>query len=108
MVYMKAEIGVRPGMVPAMLDLLTSRIFPILEGKGGWQMCGCFLQRTGRLNTIVDLWKLEDYGHFERAYAIFREDPDYPEIRLLLDQYVESETLVFMDHQYGFISGDTH
>ena len=46
MVYMKAGIGIRPGMVPAMLELLANRIFPILQGKGGWQMCGCFLQRT--------------------------------------------------------------
>ena len=104
MVYMKAEIIVRPGLINAMLDLLSKRMFPILEAKGGWRMCGCFVQRTGRINTLVDVWELEDYGHFERGYAIFRNDPDYPAIRADLDRFVESETIVFMDYQFGDIT----
>ncbi|WP_197277120.1 NIPSNAP family protein [Sphingomonas profundi] len=104
MIYLKAEIEIRPGHVPQMLELLTKRIFPIMGGPGGWHMLGCFVQRTGRLNTIVDLWGLEDMGHFDRAYAIFREHPDYPAIRVELDSHVEKETLVFMDHQYGPIA----
>lgn len=104
MIYMKAEIEIRPGYVPAMLELLTDRIFPIMGGPGGWHMLGCFTQRTGRLNTIVDIWGLDDMGHFDRAYDIFRSHADYPEIRVLLDTYVEQETLTFMDHRYGPIA----
>lgn len=108
MIFLKAEITVRPGHVPAMLELLTKRIFPIMQANGGWKMCGCFVQRTGRLNTIVDIWQLDDYGHFDAVYAVFRDAPDYPEIRKLLDTYVETETLVFMEHQYGSIINGEH
>ena len=102
---MKAEIIVRPGQLSAMLDLLGRRMVPIFEAKGGWRLCACFVQRTGRLNTIVDIWELEDYGHFERGYAVFRDDPEYPAVRADLDRFVESETIVFMDCQFGDIAG---
>lgn len=105
MIFLKAEISIKPGNLNDMLALLQFCIFPILEGKGGWRMCGCFVQRTGQLNTIVDIWELEDYGHFERAYAVFREDPNYAAIRVELDRYVEMENIVFMEHQFGSISG---
>jgi hypothetical protein len=104
MIYLKSEIEIRPGRISEMLDLLKLRIFPILEGKGGWKVMGCFVQQTGQLNTIVDIWALDDFGHFERAYSIFREDPEYPEIRRFLDTYVEKERLIFMAHQYGAIA----
>lgn len=108
MIYTKAEITIHPGHVPAMIELLTKRIFPVFQELGGWKMCGCFVQRTGRLNTIVDIWELEDYAHFERAYACFRGHPEFPEFRKLLDTYVETETLVFMEHQYGTIATGVH
>lgn len=101
MICLKAEIAIRPGYMLAMVDLLTTRIFPILEAKGGWRMLGCFLQRTGRINTIVDLWELDGYSHFESGYAAFRDAPDYGDIRIALDSYVETETLLFLDRVYG-------
>lgn len=104
MIYLKAEITIHPGHIAAMLDLLTKRIFPIMENKGSWQMMGCFVQRTGRLNTIVDIWAMDSYADFTGTYEVFRNDPDYPEIRTLLDTYVETETLVFMDRHYGRIA----
>lgn len=101
MQYLKAEITINPGHVPAMLDLLRTRIFPIMEGLGSWRLIGCFVQRTGRLNTIVDLWEMDGLADFDATYAIFRAHPDYPEIRILLDTYVETETLVFMESRDG-------
>lgn len=101
MIFLKAEITVQPGHLAAMLELLRERIFPIMEGKGSWRLAGCFVQRTGRLNTIVDLWEMDDLGDFTRTYQVFREQPDYPEIRVLLDRYVETETLVFMEAHAG-------
>ncbi|WP_439534413.1 NIPSNAP family protein [Polymorphobacter sp.] len=102
MQYMKAEITIQPGHLPAMLELLQTRIFPIME-SGTWRLVGCFVQRTGRLNTIVDLWEMDSLADFDTTYAIFRGHPDYPEIRVLLDTYVETETLVFMDARAGRI-----
>jgi hypothetical protein len=100
MPFLKAEITANPGMLQPLLELLDSRIFPIMEGAG-WRMIGCFVQRTGRLNTIVDLWEMDDYSAFTTTYAAFRAHPDYAEIRVLLDRYIETETLVFMEAQSG-------
>ncbi len=33
----------------------------ILEDHG-WKLAGAFVQRTGKLNTVTDLWELEDFG----------------------------------------------
>ena len=103
MIHMKAELTIVPGHLPAMLDLLNNSIFPIMEGKGSWRMLGCFVQRTGRLNTIIDLWEMDSMAEFDRTYEVFRNDPDYARIRVLLDTYVETETLVFMEARGGRI-----
>lgn len=100
MIYLKSEIEIRPGHIPDMLDLLKTRLFPILEGSGGWKMLGCFVQRTGQLNTIIDLWELEDYNHYERGMTAVREDAGYPEIRKAIDTHVEKERLVFMNRAH--------
>ncbi|SFS10488.1 NIPSNAP family protein [Sphingomonas jatrophae] len=100
MLYMKSEITVVPGHLPALLDLLNDRVFPIME-SGSWRLIGCFVQRTGRLNTITDIWEMDGYAEFPLTYDKFRAHPDYPEIRVLLDTYIETETLVFMDARGG-------
>ena len=69
---------------------------PILEGHG-WKLAGAFVQRTGRLNTVIDLWELEDFGHFDRALQAFIGHPRFPEIKAVLDDTVNSETIVFAD-----------
>lgn len=69
---------------------------PILEGHG-WRLAGAFVQRTGRLNTVIDLWELEDFGHFDRALQAFIADPRFPPIKAVLDETVLSETIVFAD-----------
>ncbi|MBS0408587.1 MAG: NIPSNAP family protein [Proteobacteria bacterium] len=69
---------------------------PILEGHG-WRLAGAFVQRTGRLNTVIDLWELEDFGHFDRALKAFIADPRFPAIKAVLDETVLSETIVFAD-----------
>lgn len=101
MIYFKAEITVRANDLPALLKLFEERFFPILEEEGGWRLVGCFVQRTGRINTLIDIWELDNYAHFESGYAVFRANPNYQEIRQALDDLVESETIVFMEHLLG-------
>ena len=97
MIHMLSTIHVRPGKTPVLIDLLRERVLPILEGKAGWKLLGCFEQRVGRLNTLVDLWELKEYNHFTDAFAAYHEDPDYPAIRVALDECIEQESLTFMD-----------
>lgn len=100
MVYMKAEISVTNGNLNNMVELLKTRVFPIMEGFG-WRMIGCFVQTSGRLGTIVDLWEMNDLNVFSGVYDRYRSHPDYPEIRRLLDIYIDTETIVFMEAKAG-------
>lgn len=100
MIHLQSTIFVRPGKMPTMLDIIRNRLVPILQDRAGWKLLGCFEQRVGRLNTVIDLWELEDYNHFTRALAAYRDDPDYPAIRVLLDECVEQETLVFLEKRF--------
>jgi hypothetical protein len=103
-IYLKAEITVRANDLANLLDLFRKRFFPILERDGGWRLVGCFAQRTGRINTLVDIWELDNYAHFETGYTAFTAHPDYPEIRQALNDWVETETILFMEHLFGSIT----
>ena len=69
---------------------------PLLEGWG-WKLAGAFSQRTGRLNTIIDLWELEDFSQFDTVLKKFVAHPRFPAIKAVLDDTVSSETIVFAD-----------
>ena len=75
---------------------VMSEVVAIMEGNG-WKLAGAFIQRTGRLNTVIDLWELESFDHFDRALQAFRKHPRFPEIKAALDETVISETIVFAD-----------
>lgn len=75
---------------------VMARAVPILESHG-WRLAGAFVQRTGQLNTVFDLWELEDFNHFDRALQAFRGHPRFAEILAGLNDTVISETIVFAD-----------
>jgi accessory colonization factor AcfC len=100
MILMQSVIHVRPGKMAAMFDIIRDRLVPILQDGAGWRLVGCYEQRVGRLNTIVDLWELDDYAHFSNAFAAYRADPDYPALRVMIDDCVEQETLTFLEKRF--------
>lgn len=78
-----------------------ARAVPILESVG-WKLDGAFMHCTGRLNSVVDLWRLEDYNHYERGMQALMNHADFPQIRQALAETVRNETLVFMQRlAYG-------
>ncbi len=95
-VHLHAVIRTRPGKLMPMLALLKEELIPIME-SGGWKLIGCYTGKTGPINTIIDLWELDDMEHFQRAYAVFTGHENFPSIRERLDQYVIEETLTFCD-----------
>jgi hypothetical protein len=68
---------------------------PILEGVG-WKLDAAYLHCTGRLNTVVDMWVLEDYNHYDRGMQALMGHPRFAAIRDGLAQTVRNETLVFL------------
>jgi hypothetical protein len=69
---------------------------PLLEGWG-WKLHGAFIQRTGKLNTVIDVWELEDFVAFDAVLKKFVAHPRFAAIKAVLDETVNSETIVFAD-----------
>jgi hypothetical protein len=74
---------------------LMGELVPILEGVG-WQLEGAFMHTSGRLNTVVDLWRLEDYNHYGRGLAVLMAHPEFPRFSQTLGEVVRNETVVFL------------
>ena len=69
---------------------------PFLESEG-WKLAGAFVQRSGRLGTIIDLWELDDFQHYDRALQRLMADPRFPALKTVLDETIISETVIFAD-----------
>ena len=74
---------------------LMGEIVPILE-REGWKLEGAFMHTSGRLNTVVDLWRLEDYNHYGRGLAVLMAHPEFPRFSQILGEVVRNETVVFL------------
>jgi hypothetical protein len=74
---------------------LMGELVPILEGVG-WKLEGAFMHTSGRLNTVVDLWRLEDYNHYGRGLAVLMAHPEFPRFSQTLGEVVRNETVVFL------------
>ena len=71
-------------------------IVPIIE-KAGWKLRGAFAQRTGRLHSVIDLWELDDYNHYDRALKTLMAHQRFPQLSGMLAEAIVSETVVFAD-----------
>jgi hypothetical protein len=74
---------------------LMGELVPILEGVG-WKLEGAFMHTSGRLNTVVDLWRLEDYNHYGRGLETLMTHPEFPRFSQTLGEVVRNETVVFL------------
>lgn len=66
----------------------------ILESHG-WKLLNALVQRTGRLNTVIDIWELDSFEHFDVGLKAFIADPRFVAIKTALDETVLTETIVF-------------
>jgi len=95
-VYLHVTLEIHAAGLARFLDGMEKTAVPFLE-KQGWRLAGAFVQRTGRLGNVIDLWELEDFQHYDRALQSFMADPAFPAFRALLAETVISETVVFAD-----------
>lgn len=78
------------------MDGMGKTAVPFLE-RQGWRLAGAWVQRTGRLGNVIDLWELEDFQHYDSALKAFAADPTFAAFRDMLAETVISETVVFAD-----------
>jgi hypothetical protein len=94
-VYFQATIELRAEGIAKFLQTMEM-VLPIAE-RAGWKLVGAYMQRTGRLHTVIDVWELEDYNHYDRGLKAIAADERFPQIAAALAETVERETTVFME-----------
>ncbi len=92
-VFLHVTLEVKSAGMTRFVEAMGEAV-PILQSHD-WVLVGAFVQRTGRLNTVIDLWQLEDFGHFDRGLKALIADPRFAPIKAVLDETVDSETIVF-------------
>ena len=95
-VYLHVTLEVRAAGLGRFLEAMDKTAVPFLE-REGWRLAGAFVQRSGRLNTVIDLWELEDFQHYDRALRNLMADACFPAFSAVLVDTVISETVVFAD-----------
>ena len=95
-VYLHVTLEVHAAGLGRFLEGMEQVAVPVLE-REGWRLAGAFVQRTGRLGNVIDLWELEDYQHYHRALAAFMAEETFPAFAAMLAETVISETVVFAE-----------
>jgi hypothetical protein len=78
------------------IELNGAGFVPFLEAMPQ-AVAGAFVQETGRLSTVVDLWELQDMNHYHRGLQQLVAAPFYPQFKAVLDASVERETIVLLE-----------
>ncbi len=94
-VYFQATIELRAEGIAKFYQ--TMEIVLPIATAAGWKLRGAYMQRTGRLHTVIDIWELEDFNHYDRGLQAMARHARFPEIAAGLTESVERETTVFMD-----------
>lgn len=95
-VFLHVTLEIHAAGLPRFLEGMEKVATPFLE-KQGWRLAGAFVQRTGRLGNVIDLWELDDFQHYDKALKAFAADPAFPAFHAMLAETVISETVVFAD-----------
>lgn len=93
-VFLQATLEVEAAGYMRFLETM-SELVPIAE-SAGWKLNSAYMHRTGRLNTVVDIWELEDMNHMDRGFAALMGHPRFPVLQQALAETVRNETLVFL------------
>ncbi|NWG52844.1 MAG: NIPSNAP family protein [Hydrogenophilaceae bacterium] len=92
-VHMHVTLEVRPGAMGAFCALMEELV-PVVEAVG-WRLQGAYVQNTGRLNTVIDLWELDDMNHYQRGVEAIGAHAEAARFLATLAETVQSETIVF-------------
>jgi len=95
-VYLHVTLEIHAAGLSRFLTAMEETAVPFLE-RQGWRLAGAFVQRSGRLGNVIDLWELDDFQHYDRALKAFAGQPAFSGFKRVLEETVISETVVFCD-----------
>ena len=93
-VYLHVTLKIDAEKRDMFFDVMKEAV-PILEGLG-WKFIGAWVDRVGRLNTVVDLWELEDANMYFDVMSQFAKHDDYPSIVARMDAAIDEEVVHMM------------
>ena len=94
-VYLIANIQVRAASF-SKFTAVMSKIVAIAE-TAGWKLASAYVTRVGQLNTVIDVWELDDFNHMNAGMGAIAAHPDFPAIQAVLQEAIIQETLSFAD-----------
>lgn len=95
-VYLHTTLEIHASQLDRFIEGMGKVATPFLE-RQGWRLRGAFVQRSGRLGNVIDVWELDDFQHYDNALKAFAADAAFPDFKRMLDEAVISETVVFAD-----------
>jgi hypothetical protein len=72
-----------------------SHLKPALE-RSGWKLVGAYESAIGRLNTVIDLWEIEDPNSVPSTLAMASKDTEFARWAAHLPELLEEEVLQLM------------
>jgi hypothetical protein len=93
-VYLHVTLEIHAAGLSRFLQAMEETAVPFLE-RQGWRLTGAFVQRSGRLGNVIDVWELDDFQHYDRALTAFYGEPGFADFKTVLEETVISETVVF-------------
>jgi hypothetical protein len=95
-VYVHVTLEIASAAIGKFLAAMPQAV-EFLEGQAGWRLAGAYVQTTGRLYTVIDLWELQDMNQYGRGFKQLVTAGFYPVLKAVLDEAVVSETIVFAE-----------
>lgn len=91
-VYLHVTLEVKASGL-ARFNAVMAEAVPILESEG-WVLFAALVQRTGRLNTVIDVWRLDGFDDFDAGLQAFIAHPRFAAIKAVLAAS-SARTIVF-------------
>ena len=77
------------------LDVMR-QIKPIAEAAG-WRLDRAFVQRTGTLYVVIDIWEMDDFNAYDVGISAITDHPDFPVLSEVLHRTLKSEEITFLE-----------
>jgi len=92
--YLLATLKVKYGQQRKFYEVM-GHLKPVLE-KLGWNLVGAYENTIGRLNTVIDLWEIDDPNAVSSTLAKASKDTEFVRWAAHLPELLEEEVLQVM------------
>ncbi len=92
--YLLATLKVKYGQQRKFYEVM-GHLKPVLE-KLGWKLIGAYENAIGRLNTVIDLWEIDDPNAVSSTLAAASNDTEFVRWAAHLPELLDEEVLQIM------------